>query len=122
MQFNGVQAPAKVSLDFKIWTITIVAQVGDPTTPIASPAIFLSPDRPYRSFVYLRDSGAPSTVTVQVQVSADGNTWVNLATLTSNAEQTWISPTPYARLVVTLPSSPTADYIVGVVGIVIATV
>lgn len=122
MQFNGIGAPLRVSLDYQLWSVTIVAETGDPTTPIASPALFLSPDRPYRSFLYLRDPNAPSTITMQVQGSVDGQTWVTIATLNSNAEQTWISPTPYVRFVVTLPASPTTNYTVGVVQVAHATV
>lgn len=122
MLFNGVAAPAKVGLDHKRWTVTIVAQAGDPTTPIVSPIITLSPSKPYRSIIYLRDAGAPSTVVVSMQGSADGQTWVDLFDLTSNAERLWTSPLPQVRLKVTLPASPTADYTVGVVQLVEATV
>lgn len=120
MLFNGIDAP-KAGLDHKRWTITIVAQVGDSTT-VYSPAIVLSPSQPYRAFLYKKDISAPTGVAVDVEGSTDGDNWVALFTLNDNAERLWTSPTAQVRLKVTLPSSPTTQYTVGVVQLITATV
>ncbi|MCS7186140.1 MAG: hypothetical protein RMK89_04200 [Armatimonadota bacterium] len=121
MQFNGLTQVANAGLDHRAWVVTIVAESGDPTT-VYSSALTLSPSRPYRSFLYRRDTNAPSGVAVAIEGSVNGVQWVNLFTLNDNTEQLWTSPTRMIRFRVTLPSSPTSSYTVGVVQIVEATI
>lgn len=125
MQFDGINQVYFAGTDFTEFRITIQAESGDAGQTRVSPIIadpqkasVLPSTQFARTVVFHKIT--TGTVTVTIQGSIDGQNWVDIVSFNNTGRQFINDSLPFWRLSVTLPSTPTPPYTVGIVGIVTA--
>jgi len=126
--FDGINKVYFAGVSFTEFLISIASESGDtPGSTIYSPVIadpqkasVLPSDQYIRSVYFVKDTGMPSGVVVKVQGSIDAQNWVDLVSFNDTGVQTITNTLPFWRLAVTIPSTPSPPYSIGVIGIAIA--